>query len=110
MFQLLRIDVMPASRLIDLKIIKKLREEDKVKHMMWSFWLTLTALLFSSPLVSFIVVFILGVLKEWWDSIFGSGFCFYDIAGNIIGSVVCLALFFTFSLFYNNFSEWGNRL
>jgi hypothetical protein len=68
----------------------KLREEDKIKHMVWSFWLTLGALIVLSPALAFGAVFLLGLAKEWWDKYYGSGFCFYDITGNLIGSLAGL--------------------
>lgn len=64
----------------------KLREEDKVKHMVWSFWLTLAALLVWSMPLAFAAVFLLGLAKECWDSRYGSGFCLFDMAGNCVGS------------------------
>ena len=63
----------------------KLREEDKIKHIAWRFCLTLGALAFLSPVLAFGAVFLLGLAKEWWDKYYGSGFCFYDITGNLIG-------------------------
>jgi hypothetical protein len=68
----------------------KLREEDKIKHMVWSFWLTLAALIVLSPALAFGAVFLLGLAKEWWDKYYGSGFCFYDMTGNLIGSLAGL--------------------
>jgi hypothetical protein len=68
----------------------KLREEDKIKHMVWSFWLTLMALAVLSPVLAFGAVFLLGLAKEWWDKYYGSGFCFYDMTGNLIGSLAGL--------------------
>jgi len=68
----------------------KLVEEDKVKHMVWSFWLTLGALLLWSAPLAFFAVFILGFAKECWDFRFGSGFCLFDIAGNCLGSIAGL--------------------
>ena len=68
----------------------KLREEDKIKHMVWSFWLTLMALAVLSPVLAFSAVFLLGLAKEWWDKYYGSGFCFYDMTGNLIGSLAGL--------------------
>ena len=38
----------------------KLREEDKIKHMVWSFWLTLAALVVLSPVLAFVAAFLLG--------------------------------------------------
>ncbi len=70
----------------------KLREEDKVKHMVWSFWLTLAALMVTSVLLAFMAVFLLGLAKECWDARYGSGFCWFDMTGNLIGSVAGLLL------------------
>lgn len=70
----------------------KLREEDKVKHMVWSFWLTLAALLVMSAPLAFLAVFLLGLTKECWDARYGSGFCWFDMTGNLIGSVTGLLL------------------
>ena len=63
----------------------KLREEDKIKHIAWSFCLTLMALVLLSPVLALGAVFLLGLAKEWWDKYYGSGFCFYDMTGNLIG-------------------------
>jgi len=84
----------------------KLREEDKIKHMVWSFCMTLMALTVLSPLLAFGTVFLLGLAKEWWDKYYGSGFCFYDVTGNLIGSLagllcgfmLCLLITTLFSL------------
>ena len=63
----------------------KLREEDKIKHMVWSFGMTLMALAVLSPVLAFGAVFLIGLAKECWDKYYGSGFCFYDMTGNLIG-------------------------
>ncbi len=68
----------------------KLREEDKVKHMVWSFFLTLAALTIWPAYLAFSAVFVIGLVKECWDFRFGSGFCLYDMTGNVIGSLVGL--------------------
>lgn len=65
----------------------KIKEEDKIKHIVWSFWLTAGALVFLSAPVSLILVFLIGFIKEIWDHYYGSGFCFYDLFGNMIGSL-----------------------
>ena len=39
----------------------KLREEDKIKHMAWSFCLTLMALAVLPPVLAFGAVFLLGL-------------------------------------------------
>lgn len=63
----------------------KLCEEDKIKHMVWSFCTTLIALGVMSTVLAFGTVFLLGLAKECWDKYYGSGFCFYDVTGNLIG-------------------------
>ena len=70
----------------------KLREEDKIKHMVWSFGMTLMALAVLSPVLAFGAVFLIGLAKECWDHFYGSGFCWFDMMGNLIGSAVALAL------------------
>jgi len=75
-------------------LFAKMQEEDKIKHMVWSFWLTTAALLAWSPEVSFVSVFLLGLAKECWDKYFGSGFCLFDMAGNFLGSLLALAGYF----------------
>ena len=72
-------------------LLSKLREEDKVKHIVWSFWLTLAALAVWSAPLAFAAVFLLGLAKECWDFRFGTGFCFFDMAGNLLGSTAGLA-------------------
>ena len=76
----------------------KLREEDKIKHMVWSFGMTIMALAVLSPVLAFGAVVLLGLAKEWWDKYFGSGFCFYDMTGNLIGSLAGLLCDFLLSL------------
>jgi len=78
----------------------KLREEDKVKHMVWSFWMTLAALLLWSAPLAFAVVFFLGLAKECWDFRYGSGFCWFDMTGNLIGSVAGLVFGLAFSALF----------
>ena len=78
----------------------KLQEEDKIKHMTWSFWLTLAALLVWSAPFAFATVFLLGLAKECWDFRYGSGFCLFDMAGNFIGSFVALVCSIGFSVLF----------
>jgi hypothetical protein len=70
----------------------KLLEEDKIKHMAWSFCLTLMALAVLSPVLAFGAVFLIGLAKECWDHFYGSGFCWFDMMGNLIGIAAALAL------------------
>ena len=75
----------------------KMREEDKRKHFVWSFWLTLVALLFLPDAIAFTLVFVIGWLKECWDHFYGSGFCLFDMLGNLLGTIVGMLLFFVVS-------------
>jgi len=78
----------------------KLQEEDKVKHMTWSFWLTIMALLVWSAPLAFTAVFFVGFAKECWDSRYGSGFCLFDMVGNFVGIFVGLLCGFVFSALF----------
>ena len=79
----------------------KLRQEDKIKHMVWSFWLTLIALLFWSVSIAFAAVFLLGLAKEFWDSRYGSGFCWFDMTGNTLGSLAALLCGYVMSVIFS---------
>lgn len=70
----------------------KMREADKRKHIAWSFWLTLAALVFMSNVEAFVAVFLIGLAKECWDHYYGSGFCLFDMVGNLLGSFTGLLL------------------
>lgn len=70
----------------------KLREEDKRLHMIWSFWLTLSALLLWPAPWAFAAVFLIGFAKECWDSRYGSGFCVFDLLANLMGSSFAMIL------------------
>ncbi|HAF55235.1 MAG TPA: hypothetical protein DCL01_08475 [Thauera sp.] len=74
-----------AIRQFFLQLPAKLKEEDKGKHMTWSFWLTLAALSAMPAATALLIVLLIGLAKECWDFRFGSGFCVFDMAGNIIG-------------------------
>ena len=64
---------------------QRLREEDKRKHIFWSFLLMLSAALAWPPAVAVALVFALGLVKEGWDYRWGSGFCWWDILANTLG-------------------------
>ena len=84
---------MLASIQIFIRLLSvKLREEDKIKHMVWSFFLTLAALLVWPAHLAFAAVFLIGLIKECWDFRFGSGFCLFDMTGNLIGSLAALVV------------------
>ena len=82
----------------------KMQEEDKRKHIVWSFWLILVALLFLPVAEAFIAVLIIGLAKECWDHFYGSGFCLFDILGNLLGSIIGTLLFLAISGLYRTVS------
>lgn len=75
-----------------LAIPAKMKEEDKRKHVVWSFCLVLVALPFMSLAAAAILVFFVGLAKEYWDQMFGSGFCLFDLAGNLVGIAAAAAI------------------
>lgn len=60
----------------------------------------LAALLLWSVPLAFAAVFSIGLAKECWDFRYGSGFCLYDMAGNLIGIVAGLACGFALSALF----------
>ena len=82
----------------------KMQEEDKRKHIVWSFWLILVALLFLPVAEAFIAVLMIGLAKECWDHFYGSGFCLFDILGNLLGSIIGTLLFLASSGLYRTVS------
>ncbi|MDD2777151.1 MAG: hypothetical protein PHU06_14460 [Gallionella sp.] len=70
----------------------KLTEEDKHLHIVWSFGLLLIARYLWPAPWAFLIVFSIGLAKEFWDVRWGSGFCFYDIVANLLGSSSALML------------------
>lgn len=79
------------SRYSLLIVATKMREEDKRKHMIWSFWLTCAATFLVMHIgYAFAAVMMLGLCKEIWDARYGSGFCLFDMLANVIGSLLAL--------------------
>lgn len=77
---------------------ERLREEDKRKHVFWSFLLMLSAATAWSLAVATALVFVLGLAKECWDHRWGSGFCRWDILANTLGIVVAWPLVAAFRM------------
>lgn len=67
------------------RLLARLYEADKQLHIRWSFWLTLAAHLLWPLGWSVAAAFVLGLAKEFWDQRYGSGFCWIDIIGNLVG-------------------------
>jgi len=82
----------PVRRLIRSKsgqvlstLRRRLSEEDKRLHVRWSFWMTMAAQVLWPTGWAVAAVFAVGLVKELWDERYGSGFCFVDLACNLIG-------------------------
>lgn len=61
-------------------------EEDKHQH----FWASLALILvpfslWQNMLGVTLVALLVGLLKEVWDHFYGSGFCWFDMAANLLG-------------------------
>lgn len=67
------------------QLVRRLREEDKRLHFVWSFWLTVAGHLVWPPGLAVAVSLLLGVGKELWDERYGSGFCWLDLVANALG-------------------------
>lgn len=87
-----------ALRHFFLALPTKLQEEDKGRHMAWSFWLTLAALVLWPAPLAFTAVFVLGLGKECWDFRYGTGFCLFDMVGNLIGILAGQGVGYLFGL------------
>lgn len=73
--------------------IHLLHETDKQQHILVSCIIMMACLVFMTFIPSFIVTFAIGIAKEIWDKIYGTGFCWYDMLGNMVGIVVAIALY-----------------
>ena len=75
-------------------VAKKLLEVDKLKH----FFACLLIVLISShwlPIYQAVILAMTtGYLKELWDEYYGSGFCWYDMTANCIGTCAGLGFYF----------------
>lgn len=73
-------------------LMTRMRERDKIQHLTLSFVLLLAALMLTPPALAIAGVFLIGLAKECWDERYGSGFCGYDMLGNLLGMAAALAL------------------
>ncbi|MBV0932315.1 hypothetical protein [Marinobacterium weihaiense] len=66
------------------------REEDKRQHFGYSFVLLLLAAPWVPLAAAVTLVLLIGLLKEIWDHFWGSGFCWIDMAANVLGIIGAL--------------------
>ena len=69
-----------------------LHQKDKQQHIVVSFGIMESNLIFLGLAQSVFLTFAIGIGKEVWDKYYGSGFCWYDILGNTLGILVAIAL------------------
>jgi hypothetical protein len=70
----------------------RMQQEDKAQHIICAFMLVVLLLPVMSLYWACAAVLLAGLAKEGWDSCMGTGFCWYDIAANVIGVLLALAL------------------
>lgn len=66
-------------------LVEKLREDDKRKHFFVCFFLQLVFLFLLPVVISAFITLLIGFFKECWDKYCGTGFCWYDMAANVLG-------------------------
>lgn len=75
-------------------VAKKLLEADKLKHFFACLLIVLISSLWLPIFQAVILAITTGYLKELWDEQYGSGFCWYDMMANGIGTCVGLGFYF----------------
>lgn len=75
-----------------MTFVERMQQEDKAQHIICAFMMVVLLLPLLSVYRACALVFALGLVKEAWDSILGTGFCWYDVAANGIGVLFALTL------------------
>ena len=75
----------------------RLAEVDKRKHFWVCFFLQFLFLPWFSILLSITLALLVGILKECWDQVYGTGFCWYDMLANVLGIAAGLVAFVALS-------------
>ena len=65
--------------------LTRLREEDKQKHFWYSFAILLVSLAVMTFSQALVLTLLAGIAKEIWDHLYGTGWCWYDMAANLAG-------------------------
>lgn len=79
------------------RLIRHYHEEDKRQHFGYSFVLLLLAALWLNLWSAVSLVLLIGLVKEVWDHFWGSGFCWIDMAANVLGILVALPCVWLFA-------------
>jgi hypothetical protein len=64
---------------------ERMQQEDKAQHIICAFLVVVLLSGLMPAWQAYLAVFLAGMVKEAWDYYVGTGFCWYDIAANVIG-------------------------
>jgi len=67
------------------KFYAEMAQADKLLHIQYSAVIFVFLSVICSLPIALVLTFFIGLLKEVWDKYYGSGFCFYDMAANLLG-------------------------
>lgn len=74
------------------RLLRWLHESDKLQHIIVSLVLFQGFALSLSPVEASVAAFMIGILKEVWDAVYGAGFSWGDILANALGIALGAAL------------------
>lgn len=69
-------------------LLDTISQNDKQWHFLCSCFILFLSVPFLGLLYSLIATLLVGFIKECWDHVYGTGFCWLDILANILGTVV----------------------
>lgn len=81
--------------------VQLLQQKDKQQHIIISSVIMAACLIYLGIAQSVSLTFVIGIGKEIWDECYGTGFCWYDVLGNVMGILVAIALYEIILYFYN---------
>jgi len=83
--------MLPVKSFLD-RVVQHSQEHDKRQHFFYSLLLTLGFGMLAGVMLAVVAVMLIGLAKECWDHYFGSGFCWIDMAANLLGIMAALPL------------------
>lgn len=75
---------------LSARLLQHYHEEDKRQHFAYSFVMLLLAAVWFNLWGAALLVLLIGLVKEVWDHFWGSGFCWIDMAANVLGIIGAL--------------------
>ena len=82
-------------------VVHWLHQKDKQQHIVVSFGIMESNLIFLGLAQSVFLTFAIGIGKEVWDEYYGTGFCWYDIIGKTLGILMAIVLHEIIFYFFN---------